>query len=47
MSAHLGVERAGVTPILFEMLEPYDEKLSSAVLRGEWSREAPDLPDRQ
>jgi len=27
------------------MLEPCDGKLSCTVLRGEWSRKAPDLPD--
>jgi hypothetical protein len=27
------------------MLEPCDGKLSCTVLRGEWGREAPDLPD--
>ena len=27
------------------MLEPCDGKLSRTVLRGEWSRKAPDLPD--
>ena len=29
------------------MLEPCDGKLSCTVLRGEWGREAPDLPDRR
>jgi len=28
------------------MLEPCDGKLSCTVLRGEWSRKAPDLPDK-
>jgi len=27
------------------MLEPCDGKLSRTVLRGEWSRKAPDPPD--
>ena len=30
-----------------EELEPNDGKLSRSVLRGEGSRKAPDLPDRQ
>jgi len=29
----------------FEMLEPYDGKLSRTVLRGEWGGNTPDLPD--
>lgn len=29
------------------MLEPCEAKVSCTVLRGEWGREAPDLPDRQ
>jgi len=28
-----------------QVLEPCDGKLSRTVLRGEWSRKAPDLPD--
>jgi len=31
----------------FEKLEPYDGKLSRTVLRGEWSGNAPDLPDQR
>jgi hypothetical protein len=33
------------TRAAFEMLEPYDGKLSRTVLRGEWGGNAPDLPD--
>jgi putative transposase len=29
------------------MLEPCEAKVSCTVLRGEWGREAPDLPDRK
>ena len=29
----------------FEVLEPYDGKLSRPVLRGVWGGNAPDLPD--
>jgi hypothetical protein len=31
----------------FEMLEPYDGKLSRTVLRGEWGCKPPALSDRQ
>jgi len=34
------------TRAAFEMLEPYDGKLSRTVLRGEWGGNAPDLPDQ-
>ena len=39
-------QRAAPTRSAFGMLEPYEGKLSSTVLRGEWDSNVPDLPDQ-
>ena len=40
-----GKQPGGPARLAFEMLEPYDGKLSRTVLRGERNWKVPDLPD--